>query len=867
MKYIVYILLFFPVWVTAQTYKYIGIEDGLSNRRIFNIQKDAQGYMWFLTNEGMDRYNGKDIKHYKLNKEGTILDAPIRLGWLYTEPHIGIWVVGKQGRVFQYEADRDDFKMVYKLPDTSEAISCGYLDRNDNIWICRKDTVLLYNIKDAHIVRFPNVLHSSITAIEQVDEHHFFIATETGVRYVKLENGILETMPVETLDYFHAQVSELYFHRQLKRLFIGSFERGVFVYDMNTQEIIRPDADLSDVNIARISPLNETELLIATEGMGVYKVNVNTCELEDYIIANYQSYNEMNGNNINDVFVDEEKRIWLANYPTGITVIDNRYENYHWMKHAMGNAQSLINDQVQAVIEDHEGDLWFGTSNGISLYNSKTGQWHSFLSSFNHQLKDKNHIFITLCEVAPGIIWAGGYTSGIYKINKETLSVEYFSPYLLSHVNMRPDKYIRDIVKDSRGHIWSGGYYNLKCFDLETNSARLYPGLNSITSIVEKDKDNMWIGTAAGLYLLNRNTGEYQYIEMEIGITYINTLYQADNGLLYIGTNGMGVFIYNPQDKTFEHYFSDNSALVSNRIFTILPEVDGRIMMSTENGITCFHTKEKIFRNWTRGEGLLPAYFNAAAGTVRKNKNFVFGSTDGAIELPMNVKFPDYKFSRLVFSDFHLSYQPVERILSEQGRIDVLINNAGIGIGGALELATEEEVNIQMNTNFFGVVNMCKAVLPSMRKARKGKIINISSIGGVMGIPYQGFYSASKFAVEGYSEALALEVYPFHIKVCVVEPGDFNTGFTDNRNISEQTRLDADYGESFLKSLEIIEKEERNGCHPRKLGAAICKIVECTNPPFRTKVGPWIQVLFAKSKKWLPDAVMQCALRIFYAIK
>ena len=69
------------------------------------------------------------------------------------------------------------------------------------------------------------------------------------------------------------------------------------------------------------------------------------------------------------------------------------------------------------------------------------------------------------------------------------------------------------------------------------------------------------------------------------------------------------------------------------------------------------------------------------------------------------------------------------------------------------------------------------------------------------------------------------------------------------------------------KALEIIEKEERNGCHPRKLGAAICEIVERTNPPFRTKVGPWIQVLFARSKKWLPDAVMQCALRIFYAIK
>ena len=211
--------------------------------------------------------------------------------------------------------------------------------------------------------------------------------------------------------------------------------------------------------------------------------------------------------------------------------------------------------------------------------------------------------------------------------------------------------------------------------------------------------------------------------------------------------------------------------------------------------------------------------------------------------------------------------QAIGQIISEQGRIDVLINNAGMGIGGALELATEREVDIQMSTNFFGVVNMCKAVLPYMRKARKGKIINISSIGGVMGIPYQGFYSASKFAVEGYSEALALEVHPFNVKVCLVEPGDFNTGFTDNRNISELTRQDSDYGESFLNSLKIIEKEERNGCHPRKLGSSICKIVARKNPPFRTKVGPVVQVLFAMSKSWLPDRVMQYALRLFYAIK
>ena len=93
--------------------------------------------------------------------------------------------------------------------------------------------------------------------------------------------------------------------------------------------------------------------------------------------------------------------------------------------------------------------------------------------------------------------------------------------------------------------------------------------------------------------------------------------------------------------------------------------------------------------------------------------------------------------------------QAVEQIISEQGRMDVLINNAGMGIGGALELATEEEVSMQMNTNFFGVVNMCKAVLPYMRKARRGKIINISSIGGVMGILVAGSSSVSYQSLSG----------------------------------------------------------------------------------------------------------------------
>jgi len=647
-----------PFIAMGQTYKYIGIEDGLSNRRIFNIQKDSKGYMWFLTNEGMDRYNGKEIKHYKLADEENKGDAQIRLAWLFREKE-DLWIVGKTGRIFEYQHQFDRFTLTYKPANLSQSVPYSYLDNQGNVWLCGKDSITLYNTQNNQVARIFNPLRSNITSMVQSDNAHFFIATEKGLRYCSMDDNELQPIPILPLDEIKGQISKLYYHKALKRLFIGTFENGIFAYDLPTRQILHPETDLSDVNITQISPLNENELLIATEGMGVYKIQANSGVIQPYLTANYESNNEMMGNIINDIYVDEQKRIWLANYPTGITIVDSRYQNYHWIKHSMGNRQSLINDHVHTVIEDSEGDLWFGTSNGISLYNTKTRQWHSFLSSFDKQLKDKNHIFIALCEVTPGVIWAGGYTSGIYKINKKALSVEYFSPFLLTPFNMRPDKYIRDMIKDSEGNIWSGGYYNLKCFDLKNNKVQLYPGVNSITSIREKDNDHMWIGTATGLYLLNKNTSQYKYIEIPGESTYINTLYQASNGLLYIGTNGSGVIIYNPDKNTFQQFHTGNCALLTNSIFTILPEADGNIIMSTENGITCFSTKDKLFYNWTKEQGLMSANFNASAGVLLKDKGFIFGSIDGAIEFPKNIKFPHYHFSKIILSDFQLSYQPV----------------------------------------------------------------------------------------------------------------------------------------------------------------------------------------------------------------
>ena len=209
----------------------------------------------------------------------------------------------------------------------------------------------------------------------------------------------------------------------------------------------------------------------------------------------------------------------------------------------------------------------------------------------------------------------------------------------------------------------------------------------------------------------------------------------------------------------------------------------------------------------------------------------------------------------------------VDAVMEKEGQIDVLMNNAGAGIVGALDLVTTEEYDFQMKVNVEGVVNMCSAVIPLMRKRRQGMVINVSSVGGIMGLPFQGLYSASKFAIEGYTEALRLELHPFNIRVKLIEPGDFNTGFTSHRVSSKATVADVDYTDQYAKTLQILENNENQGSDPSKIAKLILQIVNRNTRKFRYPVGNIIERLSVFVKRLVPGRMYQWILRIFYQIK
>lgn len=205
----------------------------------------------------------------------------------------------------------------------------------------------------------------------------------------------------------------------------------------------------------------------------------------------------------------------------------------------------------------------------------------------------------------------------------------------------------------------------------------------------------------------------------------------------------------------------------------------------------------------------------------------------------------------------------VERVLELEGEIGVLINNAGMGIAGSIEDTSPGEAFLQFDTNFFGAHRVIRQVLPSMRKRGRGLIINISSVGAIFPIPFQGMYVASKAAVEGMSGALRNELRPFGIKVAVIEPGDTKTGFTKNRLFVEAGGGSA-YAAQSKKSVQVMERDENNGPDPAVVARVAGKLINSKNPPVCVAVGFQYKLL-AFLKRLVPKRLESYVVSKMYA--
>lgn len=659
------LLLSFFLPLQAQIFEYIDMDNGLSSRRVLSIQQDKQNYIWILTHKGLDRYNGKQFKHYQLHRCNNPLSFYPNLNFLYTDKDSTIWEVGKDGFVFRYDEQRDSFQLAFDLRATFPAlkkapISSVYMDSEANIWFCTNQSQYIYNYHQSKNYQLSPVISDKIICITQAEKNKYYLASEHLLYEVQLKGEQLTEIKKIQLPNVHL-IDHIYYHSPTKQLIINTLLDKLFIYDIKEKQLESIGNSMKDIGVNKIIPSKKEKdvLLIATDGDGVYKLNLKQLTLNHFLKEDTHKP-KMNGSIIKDIYMDSANRIWNVIYPTGITIYTEKYPAYEWFMHSANYTNSLANNCINGVMEDSEGDSWYATSNGICYFDVSENKWINFSPSHSpNGERSENHIFTSLCESSPGIILAGGYMSSIYKIDKRTKEVTFFQQQNIRQ-GEGPDKYIRSIYRDNERLIWIGGFYRLKSYSLTTKEVCEYNIGYPITCITQKDEHSLWIGTINGVFVFDKLKKQAIPLDTEFDIQCINMIYNDPSGnYTYFGTYGDGLFIFEKKTRKVTRYYDENCGLISNNIYSIVPDRNGDLYLGTENGLSFFDIKANKFINWTKEQGLLAASFNPNAAIHSRDGYMIFGSNEGVIVLPDSIQLPETFSSHMIFSDLSIMYRTV----------------------------------------------------------------------------------------------------------------------------------------------------------------------------------------------------------------
>ncbi len=260
--------------------------------------------------------------------------------------------------------------------------------------------------------------------------------------------------------------------------------------------------------------------------------------------------------------------------------------------------------------------------------------------------------------------------------------------------------------------------------------------------------------------------------------------------------------------------------------------------------------KTVLITGASRGIGLATATLLAQQGYT------VFGTSRQPLSSNMN----GFTLLQLDVRDEDSVQRCVQTIINQAGHIDVLINNAGHSLSGAVEEASAEDAHQLFETNFFGVIRMTNAILPHMRQAKQGHIIHISSLAGIIGVPYLGIYTASKHALEGYSTSLRYELNQFGIHISLIEPGDIQTGIVAEPPSNSVTAYDG----IREKVTAIHDTNVHNGPPPEKVARVILSAIQSHSPRLRYTVTTGQEYWVPWMKRLLPDWLTEYFIRDAY---
>ncbi len=608
----------------------------------YEIKQDNIGNVWIASEEGVLKHNSKYYKVYN-TYNGLPENIGNRTTALFIDSKQGIWI-GLDNGICRYNASFDRFDIIGgKTEINPSLISAITEDAIGNIWIAAYNGIWRYSV-DNTLTRL--VTKYFVQTLYSFDNKIIFGTPKGLFIYETISDSVTEI-------HFDSAVNISTINAVGKSILIGTKSDGMFKLGNRFQKIVpvvlknRIASPITDIVADQTG-----NIYIATDGKGLYYVNNNFDVLNHYE-DDVNNPTSLSSNGIYDVEIGNENILWIATYGGGINVLDANKLLFEKIQHRINDKNSIISNFTRSIAEDKNGNIWFGTKKGISIWNLKKDSWKHISSlSDNKNIPD----IVLALEADGAFMWVGTYNNGFFKVNINNYKrIHYNSDFKDDII-----KSVYTIFKDSQGVIWVGGIREDLTVLRKNKKISTYP-IRQVKYITENNKGEILIAGRQGVYIVDAKNSNFRLIEglqpnrTNLAYSTVNAVYETKNNELILATNGVGLVYYNLIDKKIRK-LNRASGLASDIVQGVLVQGDSNIWVSTTKGLAHIITTEKdtIINIFDKKDGLASTEFNFGSFTELSNGLFAFGGVNGvSIFNPNQIKAQDYK-PIIVFDEFKL---------------------------------------------------------------------------------------------------------------------------------------------------------------------------------------------------------------------
>ncbi|MCU7550188.1 response regulator [Chitinophagaceae bacterium LB-8] len=622
---------------------YLGIERGLSNNSVRSIYQDHNGFMWFGTYDGLNRFDGYEFKVFR-NKLGDTSSLPHN--YIYTiseDTQNNLWIGTGQG-IGIYNQLTSRFKPAYFLPYGSRkeekitwSVNSIKTDTKGNVLIGTDGRGLIIRYKNSDIaVQIPcnYIQGKSYYSVQSIKidkkQRTWLFIRDVGLclldnssHQMRLVNNSLVTSNCMESD-------------DQDNLWIGT-ANGVYKYSIASNSLVKlyneESKKLTSDMIASLYYDQQHKLWIGTEGGGVNILNTKTEEINYLLLG--ANKNESSRESVFTIYEDRESRKWMGTLNDGIIKIEAHNNKFQTIAHDPLNTNSLVNNFVYSFYEDADKNLWIGTDGGgFSIWNRKQNRFDNFKYEPGNPYSLSNNLVSCIRKDYLNDIWIATYGGGINKFNKATGTFKHYK--CINDVTGTENKVAKLIYEDRDKDLWVTTFRQGKLYRFNREQDRFEvfdQQLNDLVSLTEDRYGTMWAGNPSQLIKIDKHGKKLTYFDLG---KPVRAIFEDRGGNFWVGTEGGGLILFDRQQGKISVRYSDANGLSNNAVLSILEDNKGYLWLSTFNGLSQFDPVRKTFKNYFQDDGLQSNQFVYNAAYRLQSGEFVFGGIKG-----FNIFYPD----------------------------------------------------------------------------------------------------------------------------------------------------------------------------------------------------------------------------------